>query len=453
MKNLDHYGIDRIQTFVIPEASRELPREEQKRVILKVLAEWFNHQNPMNYFPIEEFLSMDWSWKDASNRTLPQRIDKILKEHGAILPKSFLGALGNHVRESIPVSIDYIFDLTKSYNWSSGSFDDAGSCLWEGRRSVKVAMEKDPRFSAFRILSLSNIYTGVNPLRTQRSAIKTINGIRYYGVSRCWVFKEKARVRVGTKIKMSDIYLCFNSYGEHPIRQLSAVLATMIDADFKKIKVSNMNKTSGGLYINGSGYIVGPSHIIENIEHFDIGFQNTYDRKQDINLERENTRLTAEQNMMNTLYNSSWNPWEKTRHRKSWNSFVRVPKKEKNSKNRKGINDRLVREAYFSNRDEVYSLAHPRSRDWPSNSGNTIAYWRLWAYRLRRDFFRTLIKMIDNQIKRGNNVSTTSESKDSSESEAINPELQLPRDEIHEPPAHPVYSRQIRIVSVHNEVR
>jgi|GEM_PF-3646769 len=416
MKNLDSYGINHIQTFSIPEASRELPREEQKRVLSDILREWFNHQNSMNYFPAEELLTMDWSWIDTSNKTLPQRIDKILKEHGAILPKSFLGALGNHVRESIPVSTEYLFDFTKSYNWVAGAFDDNGSCLWEGRRKVKDAMERDPRFSAFRIFSLSNIYSGNNSFRTQRSAVKTIGGTRYYGVSRCWIFKEKVRVKVGSKIKLSDVYLCFNSYGEHPIRQLSAVLAAMLDANFKRIKISNMKKTQGGLYINGSGYIVGPQHIINNIEHFDIGFQNSYDHEVEAGQQRDRLRIRNSQSETGPFY-----IFPQKRYHKNWENFKKISKKKRNSQNRKQINDELIREVYYLNRTDAARIGNYNG-GWPPNTGRQRAYWRLWGYRLQRDFFRILIKMI---IKRGKNVSTNNEGQDSSESSPINSELQL----------------------------
>jgi hypothetical protein len=118
------------------------------------------------------------------------------------------------------------------------------------------------------------------------------------------------------------------------------------------------------------------------------------------------------------------------RRNKKWSSHKRITKKQKNRQDSKQINNRLIREAYYHNRDEMYYL--PRYDTWASKDKDTQAKWLLWGHRLGKDFYRCLIKMLTNQ-KRGiiNNDSSKISSEDSRESAQVYPELSLRRNESH----------------------
>ncbi len=400
MKQINIIGIDKIIHFTIPEASREVPFNERQAILFSLWNHWLEHHPAQQYFPLEELLMVDWSWKDASNRTLPQRVDKILKLHGAILPKGLLGALGNHVRETIPANSDYIIDITKKFNWRDGSFGDEDSCLWHGRDGILGEMEKSPYFYAFRFFSETYRNTD-NMWATTRDPIKKVGKKVYYGLARTWLYQGHVIIRGKGK---HPIYVLFNSYGM-PLREQTSVFASLVGGSFKQIKISNNKRTGGGLYTNGPGFIVGALDVIDNIEHFDFGFENSYDgRRRDMDgiatLNEPPLRVRNRPSFEQRVADSN----RRQRRSKEWKNFVRKSKKQKTRKAKNKPNNPIMKEQHFRNSDTMYQMIRwQEDIDWPRSPRTLKFYWRIHEKHTRQTFYSTLVKMLSYKINGGQN--------------------------------------------------
>src|SRR4030067_129157 len=74
------------------------------------------------------------------------------------------------------------------------------------------------------------------------------------------------------------IVLIFNSYGGVPLNSMATIVQGLINGDtVKRVSVSNNNRTSGGIYVNSGGFIIGSEAAAYLIHHLDLGFKNNYD--------------------------------------------------------------------------------------------------------------------------------------------------------------------------------
>ena len=402
---------DKVTEFTIPEANRVVPEDQHLTIILDIHAEWCKTQSIFKYFPLAELIRLDWAWEDSSKKTLPQRIASILKKHGVVLPRSFLGALGNHVKEITPIGKPMLIDITQDFNWKAGTFRDGGSCFWNGRRDVKNAMEKDKRFYAFRMYSYENHN---RPMLTLRGMLggpervikhttipKTYNSKDIFGYARCWVYEAIVKIKTRKKTSREVVYIVFNGYGP-PTREIATVLAHKAGCAARPIRLSNKGKVHGGLYFNTGSYVLGDPHVIFNMNHYDFSFQNSYDSR------NTNVRDTPYQR---PNYHSSRR--EQTyRYKRRW-SDTKDTKKQKNNALRCGPQGELLSEVHYTNRgmfSDLIQWADLGIWEMPKPTVQRL-YWRIAYSHTNGSFFSSLSKLINYNIKRSNNDTTSNKTK------------------------------------------
>jgi len=398
---------DSITEYEIPAANRIVPEDQILPILLDIRKEWLKTHSVYEYFPLKQLLTVEWSWEDSSKRTLPQRIASILKQHGAVLPKSFLGALGNHVKETIPISKPSLIDITQDFDWKKGDFQDSGSCFWQGRREVKNAMEKDKRFYAFRIYDYEHhrgergIQNMLRPFLGGRPPILprgTYNKKPIYGYARCWLFETTVKIKLHGKMTKSLVYLAFNAYGL-TMKQIAPILGTKARCAYQPIKLSNKGKVHGGLYFNSNSYVFGDPLVIRNMHHYNFNFDNSYDSKTRGTIPNgiQERRLRWQEGMQYQY---------DVRNRRNRRWTEKPDRKKEKTKNRKNpIQGDLLQTVHHHNRDLMHDLI-----DWMDfakweipNPATQRFYWRLLYHRTRGAFFSVLIKLINHKITRGYN--------------------------------------------------
>ena len=94
----------------------------------------------------------------------------------------------------------------------------------------------------------------------------------------CWLvlLTLKAKIKNNTKAPDQNVIVIFNSYGRR-LGEFAVLLSLATGRQYKRIKLTNLNQISGGLYINGDAILIGPQNVINNIEHLDLGLENSYD--------------------------------------------------------------------------------------------------------------------------------------------------------------------------------
>lgn len=440
MKTLEKIGLDRIQHFTIPEAARELPLNQVKNIIGQLFEAYITRYSALKvYFPVSELLALDWSWQEAGGKTLPQRIDRTLQRFGIVLPTEIFGNIGNELRESLPLSEEYMFDIVNKFDWKDGTFGDKGSCMWDGRRSVKDEMEVDGRFHALRFFTLDAIKReGV--FGEMRTPVHRVGTVTYYGLGRAWLFTDIVQMRSKTSLVRERIYLLFNSYGK-PLREMTAVFAALVGGSFKKVRISNRKKVGGGLYTNGPGYIIGPLEVIENIEHYDFSFENSYDVRKEQQASTPDSRYEAQvqQNLARSIFGTAWYGVGPRREPKKvyW-----VPKDKQKSKKQQNTSKKgpanqppAVQRSHTENRQNLYNILHWEKDCWYNtrsikHPNTTLYFFRKWYERLDGDLWRILLRLITININGGiKNDTTKNEGGHPPECKTQTPESPLWRDE------------------------
>lgn len=387
MKTLKLIGVDKLQSFEIPEAARTLDGNTCAKVLENVYDEWSKNHNVIdNYFPLRELIDMSWVWQDIKNKTLPQRIDKIMRQHNVKLETGFLGEIGNEIRESIPAADTYIFDITQNFNWIPGTFgiDEKDSCMWQGRSKVKDEMAKDGRFYALRFftteMSNANAPVGTYANTRMREPVTRNKANQVlYGLARCWVYNGSVIIN---KRKRVSAIIIFNDYGDLPLRTMASVFATILSGGFKQIKISNKKKAHGGLYTNGPGYVITEPDVVDVINHMDFGLENSYDKAMRIRSSDENPfRRNSIKINSKLLF--------RRKHRN---------KKKRNRLRRRIANLRHMQSVHWRTADMTHSLIYNSDRFYKNSEivhPSTVRYyWQIWQYRLKNDFWRTLVKLI-----------------------------------------------------------
>lgn len=275
-------------SFIMPSAYLTLPNKEIVNCIKKIYREWRLRYKVYDYFPWYDLAAnVVWKWRDNNVNTLPKRLSQELyKFNKATLSSSFWGNLGNELREKIPMSPQFVVRIADRFDWTAGAFGDHGSCMFESRSATKNAMAASGKFLALQTFSTVN----ENP----SAIVRSINNVTYYGQSRCWVYPTE--VTIGGKDEM--VILIFNSYGPVPLQQLAIIVQGLTEAEAtKRIKVSNQGNTSGGIYVNsGGGILIGSQNAIDNINHLDFSFKNSYDGRNRLGytpVYRETTRTNT----------------------------------------------------------------------------------------------------------------------------------------------------------------
>lgn len=269
MKSIRDWPRNEAFSFIMPSAYLTLPNKEIVNYVKKIYREWRLRYKVYDYFPWHDLaINVVWKWRDNNMLTLPKRLSQELyKFNKATLGSSFWGDLGNELREKIPVSPQFVVRIADRFDWTPGAFGDRGSCMFESRSTTKNAMAASGKFLALQTFSTTNDNSTI--------IMTSIDNVTYYGQSRCWVYPTE--VTIGGKDE--TVTLIFNSYGPVPLQQLATIVQGLTEAEAtKRIKVSNQGNTSGGVYVNsGGGILIGSQNAIDNINHLDFSFKNSYD--------------------------------------------------------------------------------------------------------------------------------------------------------------------------------
>lgn len=388
-KALEKKGIQKLD---IPGDGLELGLPEVRGIIFALYKEWRKNHSPLDYFPISELVKENWCWKEGTGRTLVQRISRILGTNGFRLDKSYLGDLGNSIREAIPMLKEYYVDITQDFDWQAGEFADSESCFWDGRSEVKAKMSQDSRFYALRFFSphTQSTFWDSRSIHTG-----------YIGTGRAWLFCDTVEVRVKRIVTNEQIIVIFNSYG-HPLKQQAAILATLVGYASKRITVANRKRTTGGLFINNGGYIIGPTHVIDKIDHFDFGLRNQFDGNMgdddDMDGDYPDEEMAERVSIMNEMMLGNHRRTNK-KYKRFFNPKDRRAKKVK-KRRYKRTNNSVEQMARSFNTDTIYWSLNGGSR-WGKSKASGLYYWRLYQRLLAGRFYSILMRILSHKITNG----------------------------------------------------
>jgi hypothetical protein len=180
-------------------------------------------------------------WK-TDEGTYTKRLSKLAYEKwGLKVPPAVLSAVGNHA-QTHAVGANYRIEVTRDLNRPASEFGHRGSCWWTYD------------YYKSRCAAKTN---GVFGLRTFR--FRSVIG-------RAWVLP----LRIGSRFFKptfdaldADAFMVFNGYGNLEGAAPARVMAQMTGLTYKKVGFS-----ARPMYVNNdSGYLVGPSEIIEHQEY------------------------------------------------------------------------------------------------------------------------------------------------------------------------------------------
>lgn len=428
MKLISTY-LDEIINFTIPVSGSELSVEERAEIIGMILNHWVKHNSPKKPFPGLELLLLDWTWLDSEKRTLVSRIIYLLRKFKATMTPAFYGKMGNRIREGIPAASQYYLDFTREFNWVSGQFGDARSCFMNGgsRSGILKDMTKDGNFYAMRFFQKKPVVNDDNMVALiNTTPIYRVGDTKYYGKARTWIYRKNITVRHGRKLLQEPVYFMFNSYGKESLREMAAIFAAYVGVSYQSVKLKNIGKTCGGLYINAGSMIIGSKSVINNIKEYDFNIKTSYDkgsgRREILRQERGALRMRRlhEKVYGSKLFGKKY--WHKTKSSKKALSSAR----KKRTRNDIKIN------TYYLLQDIMYDWFCITS--W--NRGNAFrnlvvpskmrGSWKLLHHRYNGGFWQILIKLLQIKMHGGFN-DTTPKSKNSGK----------PKDECSQPTLRP----------------
>lgn len=280
--------------FEMPVSLMTMSNNEIADTILRIYREWRLIYNPTEYFPWGELAhGIDWKWYDKAKVALPRRLANLLYKYKFKFPIKFWGELGNMLRERIPVTHKVVIRIANQFNWKRGMFGDGGSCMWDGRAHIRTAMAQQGKFLALQMFSPELMWAKDDTM------VVTVDGKEYYSQARCWL--HPTDVTIGGQDEY--IVAAFNSYGGIPLSTMALVIQGLIEADgYKQISISNNDRTSGGVYVNGGqGRLIGSEAALKAIGHLDFSFKNNYD-SQGGQRRAHNTARTATGAIINPEY-------------------------------------------------------------------------------------------------------------------------------------------------------
>ncbi len=185
-------------------------------------------------------LPADWDWaariggKGEYVGTLPKRIAKYYWQKSKVkLPSDLLGKIGSTMGLHTAKEESYTFDIVDCFDWEAGDYGDDGSCYWGCHASARVAIEKH-RCLAIRFFGE--------------------NG----GIGRAWLAETP------------DGWVLFNAYGlDAPLA--ARILATYRGLSYRKVPITNNGVTSGAIYLNCDGHLIGSEESINDHGPVELG--------------------------------------------------------------------------------------------------------------------------------------------------------------------------------------
>lgn len=243
--------------------------------VIKILIEFYRSKRPNATFPdLHNLHKVIWMPAKIENKTFAQRIARFVKDEWDLnLPSEVTTSIGNVAGVHSPIDGEVYFDFVNKFEWRSGDFGDSGSCFWSMRRDIRKAMEDNGNFYAIRIYQ-PGMYMDA---RVQIRHMKPDgNEIALSGFGRSWLYETVVTVNINKQAIELPVIILFNAYGLG-INQQSLLLASFLRKGRHPVYLTNNNMEHGGLYFNGSGYVIGDAKLIRSINKFDIGLKNVYD--------------------------------------------------------------------------------------------------------------------------------------------------------------------------------
>ena len=401
MKLIKHQ-LDEPIDFTIPVSGTELSMEDKTEVMRMILKHWLIHNPPLKHFPGLELLRLEWTWLDSLKRTLPQRIIYLLKKHNAIMTPAFYGKMGNHLRETIPTASRYLLDFTRKFDWVSGQYGDGRSCFMNGgaRTGVVREMQRNGNFYAMRFYQETPVPNRNGMILLANTIPKyTKDSIKHYGKARVFVHYREIMVRKGGKIVKEPVYFMFNSYGKESLREMAAVFAAYVGASFRSVKLSNIGKACGGLYINSGSMIIGHKKVVMSIKAFDFQFKTTFDEA----IRARALGMVEVPIGIRERLRKRRNPWLKF-----WYP-TKAKKKTKTTESKRRTQNEIWQHLHY--------ILNDVTREWfwigKWSKGNAFqnldnptkmrGAWKLLAYRYNHNFYQILIKLLQIKMNGGLN--------------------------------------------------
>ena len=291
---MKHHNIqkDTIIEFQIPPEHYHLSKEAISSIISIVSDHYIKEQNKLRWPNLNIFKEVDWRGGTTKAGTFVNRMKKQVKEGWNLtLPREITQEIGNIVGQNAVNTETQFFEIVNHFDWKAGDYGDRGSCFWQNRSGIREAMQKEGNFYALRLYrrlptgtALYNL-NGIGRFLTDQKILqpqKRTEQFDYYGIARSWIYETIVRVKKNKKIISTPVIIIFNSYGI-TIQDQSLLLAAYLNKSRSPVYLTNKNKEHGGLYMNGSGYVIGDPLLVPSIKKFDFGLENDFDFENDQN--------------------------------------------------------------------------------------------------------------------------------------------------------------------------
>lgn len=235
------------------------------------------------FFPFRT-LANDIHWAPMHvGGALVKRIAKWCKDNLDFkLSNDVKTALGSVMRMATLKDQTFYFDIVTEFRWRRGNFGDHDSCFFGSgggsRQDIPRAMEKEGKFAAIRFFKrLPNKMTCYKTDDSQDQNIYYADENYYHqGYSRAFMCFDAFNKKGTTYYKgfstdaSYPMTIIFNGYG-YNTEQIGGIVSQFLGLSSKKIGLTNNKSTSGGLYVNSDGVLIGERSIIDTIKSYDFG--------------------------------------------------------------------------------------------------------------------------------------------------------------------------------------
>lgn len=271
-----------IYHHIIPPEHLTFPKEVIKSITGLLVEHWVQKKGLKHWPNLSILQEVNWKPKVARGSGFVSEFAKLVKAKLDLnLTSDVTHKIGNIVGVNTTDDYEYCFSFTNKFNWKAGEFGDAPSCFWQNRKDIRTAMENEGNFYAIQFFKKypkgTVIYEGSLSSKNRKVTYDQDEQFDYYGMARSWLYETQIKVKKGSTSIIVPVIIIFNSYGL-VIQTQSLVLASFLNKDRSHVRLSNKERTSGGLYVNGPGYMIGDYNLISSVNRFDFGLENTYDR-------------------------------------------------------------------------------------------------------------------------------------------------------------------------------
>lgn len=206
-----------------------------------------------------------WGWEitDKEHKvsgSLPKRIANFhYKATGQKLPEKLVSDIGEIAKRYLGVDkqVPLIFDFDKKLNWNAGDFADTSSCYWTTNTDARGIIRDGGGFAMRRWTAWVDAGGDADEETEELEVPMPFIQHGRKGTGRCWVVPLKTE---GAGLAMFNVY-----DPSYALPTFGQALALYLGLDFKMCGMNNHGRTSGMVYINGSGCVVGEPEWIKTV--------------------------------------------------------------------------------------------------------------------------------------------------------------------------------------------